>query len=353
MNHEIALAKYNRLGINNNMLLWLRSYLVGRTMAVKIGDHVSLPFTVTSGVPQGSHLGPFLFLLYMNDINSVLSCQKLSYADDLKLFHVIDAPNDALFLQSQLEIFANWCRINSMSLNVTKCSIISFSRKRIQFNYDYSLNATSLKRESNVKDLGVILDTKLSFKHHINFIVSKASSKLGFIFRFAKKFKNVYCLKTLYTSLVRPILECSVVEWSAYYQNGIRRIESVQRKFMLYALRHLPWRDRFNLPSYEHRCRLINLEPLEKRRNVAKACFVADLLQGHIDCSMLLGLLDINTRRRNLRAHTFFNNLAARTNYGLHEPVRSMCRAFNRCYSVFDFHLSRIVNKSRFRRILC
>ena len=219
MNHEIALAKFKKLGFDYNSLKWLRSYLIGRSMSVKIGDHVSPSFPVSSGVPQGSHLGPLLFLLYMNDVNFVLDCLTLSYADDLKLYYVIKHPNDAVFLQQQLQIFANWCRLNRMLLNVSKCLVISFGRKALPFLHDYCLDNTNLKRETTVKDLGILLDSKLTFKDHVSYIVSKASSQLGFIFRFAKQFKDIYCLKSLYCALVRPILEYSAVVWSPYYQN--------------------------------------------------------------------------------------------------------------------------------------
>lgn len=322
-------------------------------MSVKIADHVSLPFPAWSGVPQGSHLGPFLFLLYMNDVNFVLKCLKLSYADDVKLYYTIKQPQDTVFLQQQLETFAEWCRLNRMLLNTSKCSVISFGRKQSMIPFAYALSGEQLQRESTIKDLGIMIDSKLTFKDHVSYIVSKASAQLGFVFRFAKKIKDIYCLKSLYCSIVRPILEYSSVVWSPYYQNEIQRIETVQRKFIRFALRHLRWRDPLNLPSYSSRCQLINLDSLEARRNVAKACFIGDLLQGNMDCPALLNMLDINTRRRNLRTHSFFNLSVTRTNYSLHEPVRSMSRLFNQCYFVFDFNVSRERNKCNFRRVLC
>lgn len=258
-----------------------------------------------------------------------------------------------MFLQQQLQVFANWCRRNRMLLNVSKCSVISFGRKHSLLVEDYYLNNTKLQRETTVKDLGILLDTKLTFKNHVSYIVCKASSQLGFVLRFAKQFKDIYCLKALYCSLVRPILEYSAIVWSPYYQNEVQRIEKIQRKFVRFALRNLYWRNPSNLPSYESRCMLINLELLHARRDVSKACFISDLLQNQIDCPALLARLDINIRSRNLRSHSFLHLNAARTNYGLNEPLRNMCRTFNKCFEGFDFHVSRNVNKSRFKRILC
>lgn len=353
MNHQIAIAKLEKLGVEHSLLIWLRSYLTGRKMLVKIGDHVSLPFPISSGVPQGSHLGPFLFLLYMNDVNLTLNCPTLSYADDLKLYRVIKEKQDAFLLQQQLEAFATWCITNKMSLNISKCTVISLGRKQSPIHYTYTLDGIGLKRESTVNDLGVLIDEKVTFKDHTAYVVSKASRQLGFIFRFAKGFKDIYCLKALYCALVRPTLEYSSVVWSPYYQNENLRIEAIQRKFIRFALRYLPWTDPFNLPSYESRCKLIDLELLEARRNVAKACFVGDLLQSNIDCPFLLSRLDINTRSRNLRSSAFLTNSLSRTNYGFNEPIRSMCTVFNRCYNVFDFNVSRYKNKCNIKTVLC
>lgn len=183
-------------------------------------------------------------------------------------------------------------------------------------------------------------------------MVSKASKTLGFVFRIAKHFRDLGCLKALYCSLVRSTLEyCSTV-WAPFYQNAIQRVESVQRKFVKYAQRHITWPDPLNPPSYAERCKMLNLDPLSVRRDVAKAVFVADLLQSSIDCPAVLQLININTRRRVLRNHSFLTVRRALTNYGHNEPVSSMCRIFNLCSDHFDFDLSRDKIKIRFLNFL-
>ena len=111
LDHQIAVAKLERLGFSGSLLNWLSSYLTGRVMTVKIGDELSQPYNINSGVPQGSHLGPFIFLLYVNDVNFLLECLKLSYADDFKLFQIISLKSDTLKLQQQIDIFSDWCKL--------------------------------------------------------------------------------------------------------------------------------------------------------------------------------------------------------------------------------------------------
>lgn len=239
-----------------------------------------------------------------------------------------------------------------MMLNASKCSIISFSRKHSDLNFDYKIGNVILKRETVIKDLGVLLDHKLSFKQHIAYTCSKASKTLGFIFRIAKDFKNIQCLKALYCSLVRSILEYESVIWAPFHQNSNLRIESVQRRFVRFALRHLPWNDPSNLPRYEDRCKLIGLELLSVRRKIKKSLFVSDLLQSRIDCPHLLSSLKFNVPSRSLRSHSFLHIQTARTNYGHYEPISSMCRVFNTCSHTFDFHISRSILRKRFSSIL-
>ena len=137
---------------------------------------------------------------------------RLSYADDLKIYSRICSTTDCDVLQSQFNAFANWCNVNRMTLNPTKCSVITFTRKKDPILFNYQLQGATIERVSHVKDLGVILDSQLTYKQHISYVVDKASRMLGFVFRVAKNFSDIHCLKSLYCSLVRSVLEyCSAV----------------------------------------------------------------------------------------------------------------------------------------------
>lgn len=350
INHRIAIAKLDRLGIGGNLLQWFQSYLTNRKLKVVIGDCVSPSFLSTSGIPQGSHLGPLIFLLYFNDVHQAIKVPRLSYADDLKLFLEIRSFDDCNLLQQQVQCFTDWCSVNRMIVNPAKCSVITFSRKKRPIRFNYYLSGSEIGRVDHVKDLGVILDTSLTFKHHVSYVVSKASRILGFIFRTAKNFTDVYCLKALYCSLSRSILEyCSEV-WSPSYNNGVERIESVQRRFLRFALRRLPWRNPFRLPSYENRCQLIDLEPLHVRRNTARALFIADALQGRIDCPTILEQINLYAAPRALRNNLLLHLPLRRANYSMYGAVVGIQRVFNRVASYFDFNTPRRILRRTFSR---
>lgn len=165
----------------------------------------------------------------------------------------------------------------------------------------------------------------------------------------AKKFTDVSCLKSLYCALVRSTLEyCSAV-WSPNYNNNSDRIEKIQRRFLRFALRRLPWRDPIRLPRYEDRCRLIDLDPLRIRRDVCRALTVADIFQGRIECQALLEQLDINVQPRLLRNNAMFRIPFRRDNYGLNNAMTGLQRLFNRVAAVFDYHLPREAFRRNFK----
>jgi len=226
---------------------------------VCFNNKISKISNVTSGVPQGSHLGPLLFGLMINDLPYVIkSSTVLMYADDVKLCLSMCLPNSYNDLQLDLNCLYTWCMINMLNLNYSKCNFMTFYRCNPSL-YSYSIGNNALERIFSVQDLGVLFDHKLSFKDHISTITNKARSLLAFMKRCSREFDDPYTTKLLFVSLVRPSMEyCSCI-WSpqiSCYQN---MLESVQIQFLLFALRVLNWDTGSRLPSYH--VRLTNPEP--------------------------------------------------------------------------------------------
>lgn len=212
---------------------------------------------------------------------------------------------DCQMLQTIIDSFANWCERNFLVISVKKCLVISFTRKKTPIPWNYSIGNEPLERAYVVKDLGVMLDSELNFREHYNYIINKANRNLGFIFRISSEFRDPYCLRSLYFSLVRSILETAAVVWSPFHNVWIDRIEKIQSKFIRYALRFLPWNNPNDLPPYESRCRLLGMDTLQKRRDTLRATFVAKTLLGEIDAPWILAQINLNIIPRPLRQRNF------------------------------------------------
>lgn len=340
VNHAILLRKLEKLGVSVAFVGWFKSYLSGRFIRVRIGSSQSTAFPVTSGVPQGSNLGPLLFSLFINDAAFVLPTgTRVFYADDVKIYMIIRCIEDCIRLQSLLDSFDDWSKRNLLELSVTKCNTITFCRKRQPIVYSYCLDGHILERLYQVRDLGVTLDSELNFRAHYEDIISKANRQLGFIFKLADGFRDPLCLKSLYCALVRSILESAVLVWCPYNRIWVDRLESVQRRFVRLALRHLPWRDRHNLPPYEHRCMLIGIETLEKRRSDMQAVFVAKILSNEVDAPAILADIAVYVPERSLRRRNLLYLAPRNSRYGQHDPIRFMASRFNEVSHHFDFHV--------------
>lgn len=338
---SMLMFKLKKLGFESGLLRWIESYLTNRTQTVRFKGHLSVPVKVTSGVPQGSHLGPLLFILFVNDVTLVLNRLKvLIYADDMKLYMEIKHKSDIQQFQQEVDIFYIWCKKSLLDLNVKKCNIISYTRKRNPEHASCTLAHQVVERCYQIRDLGVIMDSKLTFIDHYNTIINRANSMLSFIKRFSYHFVDPYTIKTLFVTYVRSILEyCSVV-WSPYQDVHSNRIESVQKQFLLYALRKLGWNS-FPLPCYESRCMLINIETLEKRREIASVTLVNDLVSQRISSENLLGKLNFYAPTRSLRTRKIFVLNSYRTEYAMAGPVNSMMSLYNKYCEVIDLTMSR------------
>jgi Reverse transcriptase (RNA-dependent DNA polymerase) len=310
-------------------------------------------FNVKSGVPQGSHLGPLLFILFIGDFGNCFQYVKfLLYADDLKIFFQVRDVLDCNLAQLELDKFAQWCTDNKLKLNISKCKFISFSRSKTIHHFVYNLSGCVLDNTDTINDLGVILDNKLTFVPHLDATISKASKMLGFIKRIGKEFRDVHALKTLYISLVRSILEYAGVIWNPYYRNHSDRIERIQRRFVRFALRNFRWIANRQLPPYCQRSRLIDLDPLYVRRQIACILFVNDVLSNKYDCPVILSNLSLLVYQQNVRSRVMFREDRHRTNYGANEPLNAAIRSFNRFSNIYEFGVGRGGFRAEIRRTL-
>lgn len=141
VNHELLIHKLKLIGISGNLIDWFHSYLLNRSQQVMVNGHLSSPICVTSGVPQGEHLSPWLFLIFLVDINRCFKfCKYKPFAHDLKLYYTISHIEDSILLQDDLNRLSKWCTKNGLNLNVNKCSKVSFNRNKLKTASKYFID---------------------------------------------------------------------------------------------------------------------------------------------------------------------------------------------------------------------
>ena len=224
--HERLLLKLQNYGIKGKVLLWIKAFLSGRRQRVILRNGSSNWQPVISGVPQGSILGPILFLLYVNDLPDYVKHTAKMFADDTKLYTKINSVSDCEELQEDLNALAHWSRLWLLKFNADKCIVL---RIYAAVSYLYSLNGTYLSEETEQRDLGVIISKDLKPNKHINHIISKANQRIGMFRRCFSGFTEEK-IKILYSSLVRPILEYAAVTWNPWYKKDILKLEKVQKR---------------------------------------------------------------------------------------------------------------------------
>ena len=277
VNHEILLTKLVHMGFSRNAFEFVKSYLYLRPQVVRVGRVQSDKFIATSGVPQGSNLGPLLFIIFINDLpNIVGGSDCLLYADDFKLFKSIADKKDCEQLQSDLDSVSAWFKASGMTLNIEKCAVVSFTRKVYYFTDDYYINDMKIERKNEIKDLGVNFQVNMKFTNHYNYIVNRAYKSLGFVIRNSKNFQIPTIIR-LYTALVRPHLEYASTIWSPTAECNINLVEKVQKRF----LRYLYVRKNNIYPfmiSYRSMLETFKLKTLLVRREIQAVTFLFFIL---------------------------------------------------------------------------
>ena len=215
------------------LLTFIRCFLSKRRQRVVIGQHYSEWKTVDSGVPQGSVLGPLLFLLYINDVSDNIRHSQIKlYADGTKVYRVVDKKTELCAeLQQDINAFHRWCSEWQLSVSADKSFVIRIG-KRQPFLDQYIMDSTVLPVVTYIKDLGVTFVDSLSFSLHCSNIVNKASQMMGLILR-AFPTRHVDFMTIAFITKIRPLLEYNteVWSWSPYHLADIDNIESIQRSF--------------------------------------------------------------------------------------------------------------------------
>lgn len=219
--HQELLFKMLNLGISGPLWRWFCDYLSNRVHQVRLNGAVSSVLHVKSGVPQGSILGPLLFLIYINDmVPTVTFSRILLYADDSECFKAIHSNLDCDLLQQDLNSLVNWSSEWNMTFNASKCVHMRFGS--VIPDSGYSLNGCNIVTTAEHKDVGVVLTSNMSFSTHLNQILSKAYRSLGMIRRLVPSNSNTDLKRSLYLSLVRShLVHCSQV-WRPYLTQDSR-----------------------------------------------------------------------------------------------------------------------------------
>ena len=231
VNFSILLKKLTRYGITGNSLNFLSSYLTNRKHKLKYKGFTSGSQDVTCGVPQGSVLGPLLFLLYINDLSSV--CQQgkfLLFADDTAVLYSTPNISD---LQSIISMsfprITEWLHANRLSLSVSKTYYQVYSNQSTSSNLVISFNQTYVKRAQTIKYLGVLVDEDLKFKSHITKVSGTISRNLGIITR-ARYLLNKKQLILLYNALILPYITYCLVIWGSNYESTLQPVILLQKR---------------------------------------------------------------------------------------------------------------------------
>ena len=159
------------------------------------------------------------------------------YADDRKLYRIINSPEDMSSFQADLNKISDWFKDNKMKINTKKCKIMRITRKKSPLVRDYYINDQSLESVHIYKDLGLLTSSNLSWNSHIDSITAKAIKVLGLVKRTCMDFKDITTLRTLYCSLVRPLLEYSCETWNPHTQRNSNRIEAIYRRATKFILK--------------------------------------------------------------------------------------------------------------------
>ena len=349
LSHDLLLTKLQSMGFSYSSILWFRSYLSNRTQQTKLGNIKSSIATTEAGVPQGSILGPILFISFTADFHhSFPNCSIKSYADDTQILLSAKTPNDLKCkIEDTITVAQTWFSNNSLKINPTKTEIIIFSSKELKQPLSFSVNDGGNMKEilnkKKIKILGVVLDERLTWRDHVKQVKSRASG----IIRNLARTTSVLPLKsrkTLYDALVTPHFSYCDVVWGGA-NNTVSKDLQRTGNFAAKAMLGLKKRD-----STSEALKRLNMMPLEKKRDVHLGVITHKLLQGKGPKELVTACQSSATRQ-----HRHFTRHAARRDMASiqHRTTKSECSFAQRsvkCWNSIPLALRNIDNTSNFKK---
>ena len=276
VDHRTLVKKLKKSGIGGELLIWLSCFLAERRQTVVVEGAHSRTAIVKSGVPQGTVLGPVMFLIYLNDMEKEVQGSKISsFADDTRLLKTIDSEADRELLQRDLGGIYDWADSNKMELNGDKFTHMRYTAGRATQPVIYRTPlGEEITTEKSVKDLGVVVDDSLTFSLQIAAAVRKAKRQMGWVLRVFRT-RDTAPMMTLFKSIILPHLEYACQLWSPVDVGGIRKLESVQRTFTARLA---------GMSSYDYWQRLdaLSLYSVERRRERYTIIYLWKMIQGMV-----------------------------------------------------------------------
>ena len=298
--HELLKSKLHGYGVNKKVLNWIDSFLTNRQQCVVVNGTSSSHKEVASGVPQGTVLGPILFLVHINDISKDVSSEIRLFADDCVCYRDIKTIEDCDELQKDIDTLGAWAEKWGMRFQPTKCNMMQLSRKREGLKYKYTLKNTELEFLESIKYLGVNITNYLHWGKHIDEICNKSYRTLGLLRRNLSACNQEVRLQA-YKGLMRPVLEYACSAWDPQQLYLQEKLEKVQKQ----AARFVTSNYSYEPGSMTAILEQLELEPLQERRKKCRlTLFCKGIYQQAAVPTNILQKPKFRTRHMHSQYHT-------------------------------------------------
>jgi hypothetical protein len=295
--HQRLLHKLQYYGVRGTTLSWIESFLVGRTQQVALEGIFSSTAAVTSGVPQGTVLGPLLFLIYINDLPDVVKHSAVRlFADDSLLHRKIKTDRDQVLLQQDLDSLAKWESMWQMAFNPSKCNTIHIQngKRKHPRLFDYILHGQKLESVTSSKYLGVTISNDFTWTRHIENVAARGNQTVGFLRRNFRECAPKAKTAT-YTAIVRPALEYASAVWDPHQEQDKKPLEKVQRRAARYVFNNYTQRTPGTVTTMLN---TLKWESLETRRRNIRLTLLYKIKNSLVDINAATYITSSDTRTR-------------------------------------------------------